>query len=126
MNMKKTNSIRIFFIVTILLLLCFLVYLLYMPKETPKEQQPSIPETEQLLETEEILAETSNIPSDALFILKDCDGYLAVYLIAQDTVYMYTDITMDSLPQSLQEEIAAGKTFSDTEELFRFLESYSS
>lgn len=126
MNMKKTNSIRIFFIVTILLFLCFMVYLFYLTKETPQEQQQSIPETEQPTETEELLAETSSLPTDAVFILKDCDGYLAVYLIAQDTVYMYTDITMDSLPQSLQGEISAGKTFSDTEDLFRFLESYSS
>lgn len=126
MNMKKTNSIRILFIVTILLFLCFMVYLFYLSKETPQEQQQSIPETEQLTETEEILAETSNLPMDAIFILKDCDGYLAVYLIAQDAVYMYTDITMDTLPKSLQEEISAGKTFSDTEELFQFLETYSS
>ena len=103
-----------------------MVYLFYLTKETPQEQQQSIPETEQPTETEELLAETSSLPTDAVFILKDCDGYLAVYLIAQDTVYMYTDITMDSLPQSLQGEISAGKTFSDTEDLFRFLESYSS
>ncbi|MGN0341577.1 MAG: hypothetical protein ACI4DO_02185 [Roseburia sp.] len=124
--MKKTNSIRSFFIVTMVLLLCFLVYLFYSMNRPSGDSQTPSTEQEQISETEEILQKTSNIPSDAIFILKDCDGYLTVYLIAEDTVYMYTDITMDSLPQSLQEEIDTGKTFSNAEELFRFLESYSS
>lgn len=125
--MKKTNSIRIFFIVTMLLLLCFMIYMVYLLRNSPLEKRENVRiETEIAEETEEILLETSGIPSDAVFILKDCEGYLTVYLISQDMVYLYTDISMDSLPQDLQTEISEGKTFSNTEDLFRFLESYSS
>ena len=130
MNMKKTNSIR-FLCVILLLLLCFVVYLSSRIKKDPQlpsEQEEILiaEETEEEETSEEIVVETSSLPSDALFILRDEDGYLTVYLIATDTVYMYTDILTELLPEHLKKEIAEGKTFASPEELYGFLESYSS
>ena len=49
-----------------------------------------------------------------------------MYLGDQKTVYEYTDILIEDLPVSLQNEIEKGKYIEDTETLYGFLENYSS
>ena len=51
---------------------------------------------------------------------------LAVYLQDGQTLYEYTDISVQELPEELQEEIISGKRIETTEELYGFLENYSS
>ena len=61
-------------------------------------------------------------------------GYVAVneknmvtiYLGDLTTKYMDTSIKTTDLPDKIKAEIIASKKFGDEEELFRFLESYSS
>ena len=60
------------------------------------------------------------------YYLKDLNGYLAVYLQDGQTLYEYTDISVQELPEELQEEIISGKRIETTEELYGFLENYSS
>lgn len=54
------------------------------------------------------------------------NGMVTVYYIDKKTVYEYTDIQLNTLPQELQTEIESGKCIKDTEELYNFLENYSS
>ena len=42
------------------------------------------------------------------------------------TVYMNTNIALDSLPDTLKQEIIQNKYIATEEELYNFLESYSS
>ena len=53
-------------------------------------------------------------------------GYATVYLSDRTTIYEMTDILLTDLPEEVQQEIAAGKYISTTEELYAFLENYSS
>jgi len=53
-------------------------------------------------------------------------GFVTVYYIDKSTVYEYTNIALDSLPSNLQGEISAGKYITDLDELYNFLENYSS
>lgn len=53
-------------------------------------------------------------------------GYINIYLADQETLYEYTDITIDSLPEELQAEICTGKGMANEQELYDFLENYSS
>lgn len=53
-------------------------------------------------------------------------GMLTVYYVDKKTVYEYTTIPAAALPESVQEEVADGKYFENAEQLFAFLESYSS
>ena len=53
-------------------------------------------------------------------------GYVTVYLSDRTTIYEMTDILLTDLPEEVQQEIAAGKYISTTEELYAFLENYSS
>ena len=54
------------------------------------------------------------------------DNKLVVYYEDMQTVFLTTDILMDSLPKEVQLEILKKKYFETEEELYNFLESYSS
>ena len=54
------------------------------------------------------------------------DGYLVVYDEHRKDVILYTDIQLDDLPQELVQEIIDGKYFRSQQQLYHFLESYSS
>lgn len=60
------------------------------------------------------------------FILVDNDNYVAVYQLPENEIYEYTDVIMDVLPAGLQEEIRRGKYLRNEEELYNFLENYTS
>lgn len=60
------------------------------------------------------------------FYLMVEDDYITVYLGDLKTVYLYTDIYMNDLPDALRQEILDRKHVADKEELYNFLESYSS
>ncbi|MFA9377525.1 MAG: hypothetical protein ACERKZ_12315 [Lachnotalea sp.] len=53
-------------------------------------------------------------------------GLVTVYYSDKNTIFEYTSISLDSLPSNLQDEILAGKYISDLDELYNFLENYSS
>ena len=60
------------------------------------------------------------------FYLKELQGFVAVYLKDGKTMYELTDIALSELPAEMQKEIRMGKTVESTEELYGFLETYSS
>lgn len=60
------------------------------------------------------------------FYLVNEKNYVVVYCDDLKTIYMNTNITLDSLPDKLQQEIIQNKYIATEEELYNFLESYSS
>lgn len=60
------------------------------------------------------------------FYLMVADHFIVVYEDDRSTLYMNTDILLERLPDALQREIMAGKFVGSEEELYLFLESYSS
>ena len=85
-----------------------------------KEQEPLAPDTEK--EEEKQTADTDGYE----FILVNHDDYVTVYRLPENVVYEYTDVIMDVLPFELQEEIRDGKFLKTEEELYNFLENYTS
>lgn len=63
---------------------------------------------------------------DDCYYLKELNGYVVVYLSDKKTVYEYTDISLEYLPENLQKEIQNGKYIETSESLYGFLENYSS
>lgn len=61
-----------------------------------------------------------------VYYLKDLNGFLAVYKSDKKTLYEYTDIRMDELPKELAAEIRNWKAIETLENLYGFLENYSS
>ena len=60
------------------------------------------------------------------FYLVNEKNYVVVYCDDLKTVYMNTNITLDSLPDGLKQEIIQNKYIATEEELYNFLESYKS
>lgn len=60
------------------------------------------------------------------FYLAVYDNEVVVYLEDMQTIYIETDIKLDSLPEHLQQNIIDMMWIRDEEELYSFLENYSS
>ncbi len=63
---------------------------------------------------------------EAVYYLKVEDNKIVVYLSDMETVFLYTDILLEDMPDELQQEIIHVKCINDLESLYDFLESYSS
>lgn len=60
------------------------------------------------------------------FYLFESNGYIVVFESDKRTPYEYTDILYDELPEILKKEIQNGKFIKNEEELYGFLENYTS
>lgn len=60
------------------------------------------------------------------FYLKAEENYVVVYYGDNSTVYTYTNIRLDSLPEETRKEIEAVKEIETYESLYSFLESHTS
>ena len=60
------------------------------------------------------------------YYLKELDGLVIVCQQDKKTVFETTGIEVETLPDSLQKEIKAGKYIKTDKELYGFLENYSS
>ena len=65
-------------------------------------------------------------PEEEGFYLMVADHYVIVYKEDKQSIYMNTDILLESLNSKLQDEIIKGKYIENEQELYNFLESYSS
>ena len=81
--------------------------------------------TNRISNSDSVAAEGEAAEADT-FYLKELHGFVAVYLKDGKTMYELTDIALSELPAEMQKEIRMGKTVESTEELYGFLENYSS
>lgn len=113
--MKKKYSIGFCMLTVIFTLLLTIAYQWSYQKSLERIHRDELP----------ILTEGS-IQKEEGYILSIEDGYVIVYLSDQKTVYEYTSISAKELPQSLQTELESGKQVESLQEVYGFLENYSS
>lgn len=65
-------------------------------------------------------------PEKIIYYIKAVDHELIVYRSDMEEPYMPTDLTLDMLPENVQQEIIAIKCFNDIKDVYSFLESYTS
>lgn len=83
------------------------------------------PKADEQVNSMQIVDAAENEPAAGYYIcLKG--GQIVVYEADRKTIFEYTDIVYDGLPEDLQEEIAEGKYIADQKALYSFLENYSS
>lgn len=111
--MKHKYSIG--FLIVIIFILLFILF----PISTEKSEQSTNDQPESIETDGYVIKENS-------FYLFEVNGYVVVFLNDQKTPYEYTDILYDELPLLLQQEIRNGKYIKNLEELYGFLENYSS
>ncbi|MDE6847357.1 MAG: hypothetical protein K2J99_16545 [Lachnospiraceae bacterium] len=99
------------------------------------DNNPPLTELEQGFETIELTAFSKDrvaickyykLEKDTGYYLMVADHFIVVYREDKQTLYMNTDILLESLSETLQTEIMQGKYVETEEELYNFLESYSS
>lgn len=99
------------------------------------DRNPPLTELEQGFETIELTAFSKDRVVICKYYRKEentgyylmvADHFIVVYLEDKQTLYMNTDILLASLNDGLQAEIMQGKYIETEEELYNFLESYSS
>lgn len=128
--MKKTTSICLF-TGMIFLLLVMVVYLLFTQQDTGEKEQdlaaateemPAETDTEKELKTTERLA----VYESYAYVIKQKDGILVVYQSDGITEFFETNIRIRDLNEDMVKKLENGIRFSDDQELYAFLESYSS
>lgn len=71
-------------------------------------------------------AAAEDTEEDEGYYLCEMQGFVVVYLSDRKTIYEMTEIPLSDLPEEVRQEIAAGKYVSARDELYGFLENYSS
>lgn len=122
MKMKRNISICLF--------AAFLVLIggILISMENPKEQEEENSGIEMTLETEteeEALLSSATQP-DYKYIIFSEDGRLVVYYSDNTTIFFNSGILEETLPEETKSQLPAGIRFQTDEELYDFLESYSS
>ncbi len=99
------------------------------------DKNPPLTELEQGFQTVELTAFSKDrivickyykSEEEKEFYLMVADHFVVVYEADKKTLYMNTDILLESLDEGLQAEIMKGKYMESEEALYNFLESYSS
>ena len=84
----------------------------------------------EVTDTRSITAEGEAAAEDAEedegYYLCEMQGFVVVYLNDRKTIYEMTEIPLSDLPEEVQQEVAAGKYIATRDELYGFLENYSS
>ena len=77
-------------------------------------------------EEEDAVAAEGDVSKGEVFYLMDLNGFVAVYRSDKETIYEYTNIVVEDLPEDIRQEIQEGKEIRTVEKLYGFLENYSS
>lgn len=120
-NMKRQVSVSIF--CAILLIVMVWLYIKFYNERKPMETE--INTEEQVGQKEESITISQGYTSYEFYI-KNEDGRIVVYSTKTDEWAMETGIESYTLPEDIKQKIEAGIFFKTEEELYDFLESYSS
>ena len=118
--MTKTNRIRASFILGAAILTgAGCLWNASLKTAPEKNEEKSKPKQEEM-------KETSGSETPYEYVVVNDNGYLTVYQKDLKTVYFQTDFPYAELHTELQKKIDQGYLIQDAEELYDFLENYSS
>ncbi len=121
--MKRKYSICIF--VAVLLVVSGLLLWFGTTDRGGDEEQTKTQEEWQE-STEENAIYSGKTQESYAYIIFDVDGHLLVYYSDNTTVFFDTGILSHSLSEEMRKQLTYGIRFADEDELYEFLENYSS
>lgn len=122
--MKRQMSICIFLAIIVIILT--LLYIKFYNESGRNQTDDTTAPIENSTENNTQSLTSSNEYSTYYFYAKNDNGRISVYDVKTQTLYMETGIEVEFLPEELQQELESGIYFKTEEELYDFLESYSS
>ena len=90
--------------------------------EKPKPEEVA---QEMVTDTEKMTESMSHL-SYTKYYVQASEGYVDIYQADHETVYCETSIRVEHLPEELQSSLEEGIALYSDEELYEFLENYSS
>ena len=134
-TMKILKSIGLYFILPIIFItLGILIHIIYLDLFYPNKYMSSKESSFLTEESQEVVSSSeSNIAKTNFeneepqgYYLTVMEGKIVVMETDQKTIYLTTDIYAEALSESLKQELIKGKFIHSMEELYGFLESYTS
>ncbi len=92
----------------------------------PAQEQAEAEREEEADMTEANAGAEAEQESAFRFLLLENDDAVIVYELPEQKLFEYTDVDFGALPDVLREEIRQGKYLKNEEELYNFLENYTS
>ena len=134
--MKILKSIGLYFVLPIIFIIMgILVHMLYLELFYPNKYAQPLESSFLTEESREVVSSSeSNVAKTDFenedeysgYYLTVLEGKIVVMEKDQKTIYLTTDIYAEALSESLRQELLHGKFIKSIEELYGFLESYSS
>lgn len=93
-------------------------------QHTSDKYQSEIREKEEQ-ESESLITQGEAEQTEGYYVA-ELHGYVVVYYQDHQTIYEMTEIPCTTLPEEVQQELQEGKYIKTTQELYAFLENYSS
>lgn len=136
--MKPLLKISLFFIGSVFVI--FLCYFIIKSNITGNEENyVEVPQDDLIDTTEYVQSETINTEvtvkepyieleevNDFAYYMTCVDGYVTVLYPDLNTIFFETGIYIDDLPYEIRESIVEGRIMNSVEEIYNFLESYTS
>ena len=120
MKLKKMISVCLLFVLLLAGSLWIDQTMLSSEKPKPEEvAQEMAADTEKMTESMSHLSHTK-------YYVHASEGYVVIYQADHETVYCETSIRVEHLPEELQSSLEEGIALYSDEELYEFLENYSS
>ncbi len=91
-----------------------------------KAQLSRIETQEKALQGSDSISTKGKVEKNSGYYVSMLQGYLVVYYDDKNTIFELTDIPVSSLPQSVREKVENFLFIENEEDLYRFLENYSS
>lgn len=126
--MKNRYGIGFFAVIIILAaaVTCACQISYHRAREKAEAQIEARIKAEQAEEKKQAVTADGHALKDDCYYLMEVNGYVVVFLSDKKTAYEYTDISCEELPDSVRTELKNGKYIESVEELYGFLENYSS
>lgn len=125
--MKNKYGIGFF---TVILVLAVAVtcacQLCYRHARQKAEERIEAQKREESYPEENALTADGHALTDECYYLMEVNGYVVVFLSDKKTAYEYTDISCEDLPEEVRKEVQNGKYIETQDELYGFLENYTS
>ena len=122
------NKYGIGFLASVLILTMAVTCAYQISYRRTREKAEARIEAKKMQEAQEeaaVAADGQALKEDGYYLM-EVNGYVVVYLSDRKTIYEYTDINCENLPELIREELTHGKYIESPEELYGFLENYSS
>ena len=123
-NKYGTGFLSVVFILALAVTFAF-QYSYHVARQRMEERLLAAEEVKKAQDEETVTADGHALKEDCYY-LKNVNGYVVVFLSDKKTAYEYTDILCEELPETVQEELVNGKYIENQEDLYGFLENYSS